>query len=113
MKTYFLALVILLTGCTKASFTDSYKELNRGKYKIEIPEVQELVHIAIAITPTGLADSNMVDHTTDYYQEVISHFKPFENEPLVKRINEKLPSLYAHVKMDACGYYFDANGKII
>ena len=113
MKAYFFVLPILLIGCSKVSFTDSFKEQNKGKSKIEIPEVQELVHIAIAITHTGLDDSNMVNHTTGYYQEVLDHFKPFKNESLIKELDKNLPSKYAHVKMDACGYYFDSTNHIV
>jgi len=84
-----------------------------GQYNVEIPEVQELIHIAIAITPTGLADSNIVDHTTTYYSEVIDYFTPFIKQSLIKELEKRLPEKYAHVKMDACGYYFDSDNQII
>lgn len=113
MRKYFFVLPILIIGCSKVSFTDSFKEQNKGKSKIEVPEVQELVHIAIAITQTGLADSNMVNHTTGYYKEVLDHFKPFMNESLIKELDKKLPDRYAHIKMDACGYYFDSTNRIV
>lgn len=86
---------------------------NKGKWIVEIPEVQELVHIVIALTPTGRADENMVMHNTRYYADVLNHFCKYERHPLVNRIEQLLHNgSYAHLKMDACGFYFTDENQI-
>ena len=87
-------------------FTKKFKKKNKGKYVFEVPEVQELVHIIMALTPIGLKDFNLVDHNGEYYEEVISYFSPFKEEPIVALINSQMEGNYARVKMDACGFYF-------
>src|SRR6185503_14125130 len=41
-----------------AVFDQKYQNMFRGKTVVEIPEVYELVNIAIAITPIGIEDRN-------------------------------------------------------
>lgn len=112
MKIYWLT-ILLISGCSNATFTDSYIEQNKGTHNVEIPEVQELVHIAIALTPTGIQDSNMVNHSTEYYQSVMEYFRPFINDPLIEKLDKKLAKRYHHIKMDACGYFFNSQNKIV
>lgn len=119
--------LIVLSGCDSIFFPEDTNEMNphpnfsrefieenRGTYLIETPEVQELIHIIIAITPAGLADRNMVDHTTVYYQKVMNHFLEFQEESIVNTFNKLVRNdRYAHLKMDACGFYFDDEGSIL
>ncbi|WP_299701087.1 DUF4932 domain-containing protein [uncultured Pontibacter sp.] len=97
----------------RRSFTEHYIRANKGKYSFEVPEVQELMHIVMALTPTGKADTNMVNHEGEYYQKVMQTFKAFESDPLVLQIEERLSQNsygdYATLKMDACGFYFDGD----
>lgn len=94
--------------------TVDYITSSKGKWTIETPEIQELVHIIIAITPTGKGDKNMVMHNTKYYEQVIQHFEKFETHKIVKKIDQQLKSgKYAHMKMDACGFYFNKADKIV
>lgn len=86
---------------------------------MEIPEVQELAYVIMTITPTGIADSNMIDHTTRYYKRVREYFKPYEQEPMVKFYENEFKSIimnrnltYRLHKMDACGFYFEGD-KIV
>lgn len=96
-----------------AIFSDQYVRAHQGKYFVEVPEVQELVHIAFALTPTGLADKNMVEHSTAYYQEVMQHFKLYSKEPIIAELDKLLQNhLYATLKMDACSFVFKEN-KIV
>ena len=48
-----------------AVFDQKYQAANRGKMLIEIPEVYELVNIAIAMTPIGIEDRNLVYKDSD------------------------------------------------
>jgi hypothetical protein len=87
---------------------------NKAKWTIEIPEVQELIHIVIAITPTGVLDSNMVEHNTRYYKSVMKHFNEYRNHEIVRLTDKVLKKgFYAHLKMDACGFYFYDDSKIV
>jgi hypothetical protein len=89
-----------------ARFTRSYIAKHRGTSSFEIPEAQELVHIVMALTPTGVKDKNMVEHEIPYYQEVMTRFSPWQNHPAVMLMDNGLSNLYGHLKMDACGYVF-------
>ncbi len=107
-------IVIIIQGCRQFSPTDDYISNSKNKWTTEIPEVQELVHIIIAITPIGKKDTNMVMHNTMYYERAIEHFEKFENHRVVKKVNQLLENgKYAHVKMDACGFYYDNEDKIV
>ena len=111
-----ILLVFSFINCWGQNFTPKYIAENKGKWAFEIPEVQELVHIIIAITSTGIADSNMVEHRGKYYREVLAHFGKFKDKGIVKEIDAKLKSKwtnYFYLKMDACGFSFDDNGKIV
>jgi hypothetical protein len=117
-----LFLIVSISCCisctqSQVNFSEEYKTNNRGKFSFEVPEVQELVHIIFAITKVGIADSNMVDHESLYYKEVMAYFFPFKNESIVLKINDELDGSmfmsgtgkYARLKMDACGFYFEGN----
>lgn len=91
-----------------ADFSSAYIRKNKGNYSFEVPEVQELVHIIIALTPGGVKDSNMVNHESPYYEEVMKHFGKFSNEEIVAEMDKQVKGSYSRVKMDACGFYFDA-----
>ena len=99
------------------NFTEKYLKQNKGKFIVEIPEVHELGNIAIALTKVGQIDSNMVDMETDYYKKVMTHFKPFENHPLIDTLNKYIHTpleknsyyYYFTIKMDACAFVFDGN----
>ena len=96
-----------------AQFSEAFIRDNRNQYTLEVPEVQELVHIIIALTPTGIADSNMVNHQGEYYQRVLDHFKQYSDEPVVKQIDQIVKvGNYARLKMDACGYHFGDDNAI-
>ena len=96
------------------NFTKKYIKQNKGKFIAEIPEIHELGNIAIALTKVGQIDSNMVDMETKYYKEVMQHFKPFANHPLIDTLNKYIHTpleknsyyYYFTIKMDACAYEF-------
>lgn len=97
-----------------AIFSSEYIALHKEKWSVEIPEVQELVHIIIAISTTGIADSNMVEHEGEYYQKVIKHFLKYKDEKIVQKMDSILKGgYYARIKMDAVGFMFTKKGKII
>lgn len=93
------------------TFDEQYIKANIGRYSIEVPEVQELVHIIFALTKTGMEDENLVNHEGEYYHRVMREFEPYKDDPLVVQMNSLLEKgMYAILKMDACGFYFEGDG---
>ncbi len=107
--------LLFFQGCGQ-SFSPSpeYIAHNKNKWNIELPEVQELVHIIIAISPTGISDSNMVEHRTAYYRNVLQTFEKYKNDKIVKTVDKLLKrGFYSHLKMDAYGFLFNEDNRII
>src|SRR5262245_55609274 len=73
-----------------AVFDADYRKLYQGKISVEVPEVYELVNVAIAMTPTGLADRNLVYHDSDYYAAMRSWFDPYRDHPALAALQEAL-----------------------
>ena len=103
-----------------ANFTKKYIRKHQGKYSVEVPEVHELANILVAISKIGQQDSNMVDMTTPYYKEVMEHFSPYQNHPIMEVVNKNITKVfdnesywyYYAMKMNACAYVFDRKGNI-
>ncbi|PZR26125.1 MAG: hypothetical protein DI535_15740 [Citrobacter freundii] len=74
----------------KVAFTEEFKKENKGKYHIEVNEVKELLIIMLAITDYGLGNDDMFSQEGKYYQEVLSQFKPFKTEPIIKTMDSLL-----------------------
>src|SRR5688572_13742311 len=66
-----------------AVFDQKYQAAHRGKMLIEIPEVYELVNIAIAMTPIGIEDRNLVYKDSDYYKRMREWFDKHKDHPLL------------------------------
>ena len=103
-----------------ANFSDDYIQQHKGKFEVDIPEVQELANILIAISKIGQLDSNMVDMTTPYHASVLSSFLKYRNHPIIDTINKNIIAsdqnsywYYYALKMNACGYVFDKDDHII
>ncbi|MBN8679064.1 MAG: DUF4932 domain-containing protein [Chitinophagales bacterium] len=96
-------------------YSDIDRQKNAEKTKehiIDIPEVQELMFVLFALTPTGQQDSVMINHQSAYYQRVMNYFKPFAQERIVELIDRKIATQYNQLRMDASNYQFDAQGKL-
>ena len=97
-----------------AVFDDKYRAARNGKTFIDIPEVYELVNIAIAMTPTGMADKNLVYQNSDYYKRVRAWFDKYQTHPLLQALDAELKNQqYFNLKMNAYAFEFDKNGKIV
>jgi hypothetical protein len=93
-----------------ASFNRQYISSYKNTYTVILPEVQELLNCLFAITPTGLKDSNVINHHGYYYEEVIDHFMGYANDPLVLKLERKLKEgSYASLKMNSNIYVFENN----
>lgn len=97
-----------------ASFSKDYQTTMRDSVTYEIPEVCELFHVVTALTPFGKGNTGIIDHSTDYHKEVIAYFEEYQDHPIVKKIQKELRrNRYNRLKMDACGFLFNATGEII
>lgn len=92
------------------SFDEDYILANRGRHKIEVPEVQELVHIIMALTARGIEDKNLVNQEGTYYEKVMQRFGRYKEDPIVLTMQSLLEKgMYNILKMDACGFYFEGD----
>jgi hypothetical protein len=99
-----------------AVFNKKYQAANRGKISVEIPEVYELVNVAIAMTPTGIADKNLVYQNSDYYRNVRSWFDKYHGHPLLSALDEELKKNsgnYFRLKMNGYAFEYDEKGRIV
>ena len=97
-----------------AVFDEKYKAARKGKTFIDIPEVYELVNVAIAMTPTGINDKNLVYQNSDYYKAVRAWFDRYQNHPLLAALDAELKKQqYFNLKMNAYAFEFDKKGKIV
>ncbi|MFY7988125.1 MAG: DUF4932 domain-containing protein [Flavobacterium sp.] len=117
MKRKTLLIVLILTSFIsnaqyKVNFTEEFKRQNQGQYKIEINEVKELVHIMIAITKSGLENDDMIEQKGKYYQDVITHFKTYENEKIIKTFDSLISnSVYNYIFLTGNGISYDFKGN--
>ena len=99
-----------------ANFDAAYQQRFRGKTTVEIPEVYELVNIAIALTPTAIADKNLVVQDTDYYKEMRAWFDKYKDYKVIRDFDEVLkknPSAYFTLKMNGYSYEFNEKNKLV
>lgn len=100
-----------------ARFNKKYQKERKGKMFVEVPEVYELVNIAIALTPTAITNKNLVYQHSDYYKNVRSWFDKYKNHPLITAFETELKKTgqfrYEALKMNGYAFDFDKKGKII
>jgi hypothetical protein len=102
---------LLKGGEARANFTEGYKKANEGKTLVDVPKCYELVNIVMALTPTGIRDSNMIEHDVPYYNQVQAYFNAFKNHRAVLVMDSLLKKdEYYHVKMDAFSFEFNKKG---
>lgn len=119
MKNNFLSLLFLIISISansqelkKVNFDSKFKKENQGKSKTVIHEVKELLHIMIAITELGLENDDMVNQEGEYYKDLIKHFEPFKNEPIIIKYDSLIksnPLNYIFLTGNAISYNFKGN----
>lgn len=99
-----------------ANFDADYQKKNRGKITVEIPEVYELVNVAIAMTQTGLADNRLVIQDSVYYKNMRKWFNDYKDYKVIRDFDELLkknPNIYFSLKMNGHAYEFGKNNKLV
>ncbi len=115
-KQTLLLLVTFFTASVfaqeKVNFTKNFQQQNQGKYKIEINELKELIHIMIAITKTGKENDDMIQQQGQYYKDVLTYFKPYENEAIVKTFDSLVnASIYNYIFLTGNGITYKFKGN--
>lgn len=97
-----------------AMFDEAYRQAHRGKISVSVPEVYEMVNVAIALTPfTRQEDNYLVAKNTPYYTSVLQHFAAVEEHPFVRWLDEGLrEGRYSQHKMNGYAFVFDSSGVI-
>ncbi|HJQ70802.1 MAG TPA: DUF4932 domain-containing protein [Blastocatellia bacterium] len=99
-----------------AVFDKKYQAAHRGKTFVEIPEVYELVNVAIAMTPAGINNKNLVYQDSAYYARVRQWFDKHRAHPLLAELDsalQKNPNSYFTLKMNGYAFEFDKKGRIV
>ncbi len=119
MRFLWIFILLPVTGCSLEKladlqvdhqFSDAYVAENRGKARYETPEVYELMHVVIALTPTGRRDC-LLQRDTPYHQAVLAQFDTYRNHPLVAQIEKLLSSdRWNYTTLgDAAAYRFEGD----
>jgi hypothetical protein len=98
-----------------ANFDAAYREAHRGTIAVSIPEVYELVNVAIALSPFGRDNPGYVYQKSAYYATVMDRFEPFRDHALVQELGSLLgrnSGYYASLKMNGFSFEFDDDGRI-
>lgn len=99
-----------------AVFDADYRTANAGRVQILVPEVYELVNVAIALTPTARASRGLVSRDTPYHAAMMERFAPFTEHPLVLALDAELRAdslRYFPLKMNAFAFEYDRDGNIV
>lgn len=99
-----------------AVFDSAYRARHRGRTRIEIPEVYELVNVAIALTPTAIADRGLVAKDSRYHADMRQWFDAHGGHPVVAMLDSAMKqnsSMYFNLKMNGYAFEFDSKGRIV
>ncbi len=78
------------------TFSSEHIEASRGRVVVDIPEVYELMHIAIAVADSDSDSWYYIHKRGDYYDVVIERFSPFRSHELVSMLQETLDGSIFH-----------------
>ncbi|MDH5633280.1 MAG: DUF4932 domain-containing protein [Gammaproteobacteria bacterium] len=99
-----------------AVFDKEYQSAHRGKIFVEVPEVYELVNVALSLTPTLSQTQYMVYKDSDYYARMVQWFDKHRSHPLIGSLEKVVQKELVHyVKLKSNGYAFkfDNNSRIV
>jgi hypothetical protein len=99
-----------------ARFDARYRQHHRGKISVSVPEAYELVNIAIAVTPTAIAENGLVYQKSDYYRRMRAWFDKHNSHPLIASLEAELKknsNRYFTLKMNGYAFEFDRKGELV
>jgi hypothetical protein len=102
----------IVTRLPAAVFDAAYQEANRGRIQVLVPEVYELVNIAIALTPKGRDDRFLISKEGPYYEAMMSHFGGHLDHPLLAALEDDMArDVFNYFKLKTNGYAFEFDGQ--
>lgn len=96
-------------------FDAAYQAAHRGQTRIDIPEVYELVNVAIALTKKAEEQQGLVYTGTPYHADVQRYFAPVKDHPFVQALDREMrvnQSRYFHLKMNGYAFVYGAGDRI-
>jgi len=108
--------IVGIRSTPAAQFDEAYRSTHQGKTFVEVPEVYELVNVAIAMTPTGIADPDLVYQDSEYYKQMRAWFDKYRDQPLLAALDAELaanPMQYFTLKMNGYAFEFDEHDKLV
>jgi hypothetical protein len=86
----------ICSDCMAQTIKDNSAVIIEGKAEYSIPEVYELMQVAMALTDTTITTGkikmykNNVETNTAYYKEVIQKFGAYKNHAFISKLNKSL-----------------------
>ncbi len=78
-------------------FDADHREAKSGQVEVVIPEVYELFNVALALTDASQSNPyRYADHGSAYYEEVMAHFGPYADHPVIAEIEASLGRFPSH-----------------
>jgi hypothetical protein len=102
-----------------ANFDAAYQAAHRGKVTVLVPEVYELVNVAIAVTPYAREAKDqtsryLVMRDSDYHRDLQAFCAPVAGHPFVLWLDKRLrQGQYARDKMNGYAFEYAADGSIV
>ena len=99
-----------------AQFSPEYIQKNDGKANFEIPELYELMKVAISFTDYSKANPGNITNTqTEYFREVQTVFLPFKTHALIQKLNKRIKNINDDYRYrdNSYAFEFDGNDKIV
>lgn len=98
-----------------AVFDAAYQATHRGRIRTEIPEIYELVNVAIALTAYAEKTPRLVYTDSPYHAEVMARFGALRDHPFVLSLDKAMQAdhfNYFHLKMNGYAFVYGADGRI-
>lgn len=111
----------ICSDCMAQTIKDNSAVIIEGKAEYSIPEVYELMQVAMALTDTAMITDkikmyeNNVEANTGYYKEIIQKFGAYKNHPLISKLNKSLSKSaanYIYQLQKAFNTSFTANDAV-
>ena len=98
-----------------AVFNDAYQAEHRGQTLVLVPDVYEMINVAIALTPFAAENPGLVVDDTDYHARAMQHFGGLREHALVQALDAEMRAddfAYFRLKMNGYAFVFDAERRI-
>lgn len=108
--------IVMRPRTPDAVFPPAYIAERRGTIAVEAPLFNEMLNVAIALSPAAQAVPGVVSSDTDYFAALEAHFSQHADHPLVERIDAALRDdvlNYYILKTNGLTYQFDDRGRIV